>query len=117
MTSVTSVSAAVEPCAFRAATPEAPAAAEPTVRLDRVAKGLRGARARTGMREADVVAILAGQGIALSVSALCRAESLGDIPLALAACLADVYGTTTDGLAGRRLHRMHLSLDDFPRGR
>jgi hypothetical protein len=93
--------------------PLAPMAA-PTLELERVAQGLRGARARTGLSEADVVAILERQGIALSAPSLRRAESTGAIGLSLAACLADVYGTTTDGLAGRRLHRKRPSLDGFP---
>jgi len=84
--------------------------------LDRVARGLRGARARTGMSEADVVAILERQGIPLSVAGLRQAESSGAIPLALAACLADIYGTTADVLAGRRRDRQRLSLDDSPYG-
>ena len=84
--------------------------------LDRVARGLRGARARTGMGEADVVAILERQGIPLSVAALREAETTGAIPLALAACLADIYGTTADALAGRRCDRKRLSLNDFPTG-
>jgi hypothetical protein len=84
--------------------------------LDRVARGLRGARARTGMSEADVVAILERQGIPLSVAGLRQAESSGAIPLALAACLADIYGTTADVLAGRRRDRKRLSLDDSPYG-
>lgn len=78
--------------------------------------GLRGARARTGLSEADVVSILSRQGIELSVSGLRRAESTGSMPLALAACLADVYGTTTDALAGRRRYCKRPSLDDFPAG-
>jgi len=98
------------------ATPPVAVTAVPAVVLDRVAKGLRGARAHTGMSEADVVAILERQGIPLSVAALRRAESTGAIPLDLAACLADIYGTTTDGLAGRRLDRKRRSLDDYPLG-
>ena len=113
MTPATSVAPAAER-AMPAATPGAPAAGQPAVALDRVARGLRGARARTGLSEADVVAILERQGIALSVPALRRAESTGAIALVLAACLADIYGTTTDGLAGRRVHRKRLSLDDVP---
>ena len=96
------------------ATPPVAVGTVPAIVLDRVAKGLRGARARTGMSEAAVVAILERNGIPLSVAALRRAESSGEIPLALAVCLADIYGTTTDGLAGRRLHCKRLSLDDFP---
>jgi hypothetical protein len=123
MTATTSIAALAAPPAGR----EAPALAPPppgaptvahrgvtTIVLDRVAKGLRGARARTGLSEADVVAILARQGIALDTGALRTAEATGVIALDLAACLADIYGTTTDGLAGRRLHRKRPSLDDFP---
>jgi hypothetical protein len=84
--------------------------------LERAARGLRGARARTGLSEADVVSILERQGIELSRPALSRAERTGAITLGLASCLADIYGTTTDDLAGRRLHRKRLSLDDVPTG-
>jgi hypothetical protein len=89
---------------------QATAAREPSVVLERVARALRGARARTGLSEAEVVAMLERQGIALSVPALCRAESTGVMTLAIAACLADVYGTTTDALAGRRLGRERFPL-------
>jgi len=61
---------------------------------------------RTGLSEMDVVTLLERQGIGLTVQSLRRAESTGAIALSLAACLADVYGTTTDGLAGRRVLRM-----------
>ena len=91
-----------------------PAADGPADEVERVAKGLRGARARTGLREEEVVSILARQGLSLTVSDLRRAESTGAIGLALAARLADIYGTTTDGIAGRRLHRRRPSLDDVP---
>ncbi|MDP9260136.1 MAG: hypothetical protein M3Q31_26785 [Actinomycetota bacterium] len=77
---------------------------------------MRGARGRTGLSEVDVVAIPARQGVAMNVAALRLAEATGAIPFALAACLADIYGTTTDGLAGRRLDRKRPSLDDFPAG-
>ena len=113
MTPTTSLSARAGPDLARA-TPLAAVTTASAVVLDRVAKGMRGARARTGLTEAGVVAILERQGIALSIAALRRAETTGAIPLALAACLADVYGTTTDGLAGRRCHRTRHSLDDFP---
>jgi hypothetical protein len=85
---------------------------EPSAALDRVARGLRGARARTGLSESNVVAILGRQGIELTVTGLRRAESTGAIALALAACLADLYGTTTDGLAGRGLYCRRLSPKD-----
>jgi hypothetical protein len=114
MTSVTSIALLAAPRAAQAADPPAVAACESAAVLDRVGKGLRGARARTGMCEADVVAILERQGIPLSASALREAESSGVVSLGLAACLADIYGTTTDGIAGRRLHRKRLSLDDLP---
>ena len=113
MTPTTSLTARAGPDVARA-TPPAAVTAAPAAVLDRVAKGMRGARARTGLTEADVVAILERQGIALSIAALRGAETTGAIPLALAACLADVYGTTMDGLAGRRCHRERLSLNDFP---
>jgi hypothetical protein len=94
--------------------PSVPVAAELLAELERVAKGLRGARARTGLSEEEVMSILARQGIAVTIADMRRAESTGAIGLALAARLADIYGTTTDGLAGRRLHRRRPSLDDFP---
>ena len=84
--------------------------------LERVATGLRSARARTGLSEADVASILERQGIALSPSALSRAERTGAITLGVASCLADIYGTTTDDLAGRRLSRKRLSLDEVATG-
>jgi hypothetical protein len=114
VTSTTSFKAHSAPRTDTSTPPLVVAQGEPAVVLDRVGRGLRGARARTGLSEADVVAILARQGIALNILSLRRAESTGVIALGLAACLADVYGTTTDGLAGRRLHRQRLSLDDFP---
>jgi hypothetical protein len=92
----------------------APVAGALAVELERAAKGLRGARARTGLSEEDVVSILARQGLDLTLGDLRRAESTGAIGLAVAARLADVYGTTTDGLAGRRHHRRRPSLDACP---
>ena len=78
----------------------------PDATLERVAKALREARARTGMSERQVVAILAARGVAVSLPMLRRAERTGVLDLAFAALVADVYGTTTDCLAGRRLaHR------------
>jgi hypothetical protein len=80
--------------------------------LERVAVALRGARARTGMSEERVVAILAGKGIAADVKTLRRAERTGMIDLAFASHLADLYGTTTDCMAGRRPNRQQVaSLD------
>ncbi len=70
--------------------------------LDRVAAGLRAARARTGLSEEQIVAMLREQGVESSLLALRRAESMGVIDFALAVRLADAYGMTTDCLAGRR---------------
>jgi hypothetical protein len=57
------------------------------------------------MSEQQVVSVLAERGVAISLPMLCRAERTGVLDLAFAAHLADVYGTTTDCLAGRRLPR------------
>ena len=70
--------------------------------LERVARALRGARARTGLGEEQIVALLNERGVPISLLALRRAERIGSIDLALAAQLADLYGMTTDTLAGRR---------------
>jgi transcriptional regulator with XRE-family HTH domain len=80
------------------------AAAEcaPDPALERVARALRSARARTGLSEEQIVAMLNQRGAAISLLALRRAERVGTIDLALAARLADIYGMTTDTLAGRR---------------
>jgi hypothetical protein len=85
---------------------------EPDPVLERVAAALRGARARTGLSEERVVAILVRKGIAADVRALRRAERTGMIDLAFASHLADLYGTTTDCMAGRRPNRQQVaSLD------
>jgi hypothetical protein len=76
----------------------------PEAMLERVARSLRGARARTGLSESQVVELLTEKGVAISLAMLLRAERTGAIDLALAACLADSYGTTIDGLAGRQLY-------------
>jgi hypothetical protein len=76
--------------------------------LQRVARSLRGARARTGLSEEHVVALLATRGVAINRALLRRAERTGVIDLALAASLADAYGTTTDDLAGRRRYSRPL---------
>jgi hypothetical protein len=90
--------------------------AAPTLRLveapdeahERVARALRGARARTGLGEQQVVDKLIARGVDAGLAGLRRAESSGSIDLALASALADLYGTTTDCLAGRRLNRQSL---------
>jgi hypothetical protein len=77
--------------------------------LERVAKALRGARARTGLSEELAVAILVERGVVISMRVLQRAEATGMLDLVLASHLADAYGTTTDCLAGRRPNRHLLS--------
>lgn len=74
-----------------------------------VALALRGARARTGMSEERAVAVLNERGVEISVPVLRRAERTGQLDFALASCLADAYGTTTDCLAGRRSDRRQQS--------
>lgn len=72
--------------------------------LERVARSLRAARARTGLSEEHVVALLTRRDVVINLALLRRAERTGMVDLALAVSLADAYGTTTDGLAGRRLY-------------
>jgi hypothetical protein len=83
--------------------------------LERVAMALRGARARTGMSEERTVAVLNERGVEISVAVLRRAERTGELDFALASCLADTYGTTTDCLAGRRPDRRQQSSLGFVR--
>jgi hypothetical protein len=73
--------------------------------LEAVAQALRGARSRTGMSEQQVVALLAGQGVVITVARLRGWERTGVIRVDAAARLADAYGTTIDALAGRRVYR------------
>ena len=70
-----------------------------------VAQALRGARARTGMSEQQVVAVLAEQGFRITVTRLRGWERTGVIRVDAASRLADVYGITMDSLAGRRAYR------------
>jgi hypothetical protein len=73
--------------------------------LDEVARSLRAARARTGMSEVQVVAVLAEQGFKITVTRLRGWERTGVIRVDAAAQLANAYGTTIDSLAGRRSYR------------
>ena len=73
--------------------------------LAEVAQALRGARARTGMSEQQVVAVLAEHGFRITVTRLRGWERTGVIRVDAASRLADVYGTTIDSLAGRRSYR------------
>ena len=70
-----------------------------------VAMALRGARARTGMTEQQVVAVLAEQGFTITPARLRGWERSGVIRVDAASRLADAYGTTVDALAGRRAYR------------
>ena len=74
--------------------------------LEAVARALRGARARTGMSEQQVVAKLAEDGFAITVTRLRTWERTGVIRVDAAARLADAYGITLDSLAGRRAFRL-----------
>jgi hypothetical protein len=73
--------------------------------LEDVARALRGARARTGMSEQQVVAVLAEQGFRITVTRLRGWERTGVIRVDAASRLADAYGITIDTLAGRRAFR------------
>jgi hypothetical protein len=72
-----------------------------------VAQALRGARARTGMSEQQVVAKLADDGFVITVARLRGWERTGVIRVDAAARLADAYGITMDALAGRRAYGTH----------
>ena len=83
--------------------------------LERIASGLRVARKRTGLSEAQVVALLAQQGLVITSRTLQRWEESGLIHVDSATHLADAYGTTLDSLAGRRAYRRHRPTDDLPK--
>jgi hypothetical protein len=55
-----------------------------------------------------VVDKLAASGCEVSLPTLRRAETTGVLEMVLASALADLYGMTTDCLAGRRLNRQSL---------
>jgi hypothetical protein len=80
---------------------------EPRVDPDvaEVARALRGARARTGMSEHQVVAKLAEDGFKITVTRLRGWERTGVIRVDAASHLADAYGITIDTLAGRRSYQ------------
>jgi hypothetical protein len=81
--------------------------------VDEVARALRGARARTGMSEDQVVAVLAEQGFKISVTRLRGWERTGVIRVDAASRLADAYGITIDTLAGRRAYRGRHPSEDL----
>jgi hypothetical protein len=105
MTRLVSITAAPAP----AASPGALAAPAPGPEADpvveEVARALRGARARTGMSEQQVVAVLAEQGFLITPARLRGWERTGVIRVDAASRLADAYGITIDALAGRRAYR------------
>ena len=82
--------------------------------LARIAAGLRAARLRTGLSEERVIALLAQQGLDVTVATLQRWETTGLIHLDSASQLADAYGTTLDSLAGRRAFRQRHPVEDLP---
>jgi len=104
---MTSLAASAEPDGLFAA-PAIRVLDAPDEAHERVARALRGARARTGLGEQQVVDKLSARGAYVGLDGLRRAESSGSVDLALASALADLYGTTTDCLAGRRLSRQSL---------
>ena len=104
---MTSLAAAAEPDGLFAA-PAIRVVDAPDEAHERVAKALSGARSRTGLGEQQVVDKLAARGVDVGLAGLRRAESTGSVDLALASALADLYGTTTDCLAGRRVSRQSL---------
>jgi hypothetical protein len=104
---------------LRAVVAEAPAEAIAVERrvdpaVQEVARALRGARARTGMSEQQVVAVLAEQGFRITVTRLRGWERTGVIRVDAASRLADAYGITIDSLAGRRAYRSRHVSDELP---
>jgi hypothetical protein len=81
--------------------------------LAEVARALRGARARTGMSEQQVVVVLAEQGFRITVTRLRCWERTGVIRVDAASRLASAYGITIDSLAGRRAYRSHHHSDEL----
>ena len=104
----TSLAVLAETPAHDPCTPSLRLVTAPDEAHERVAKALRAARVRTGLGEQQVVGKLAARGCEVDIEGLLRAEDSGVIALALASALADLYGTTTDCLAGRRLNRQSM---------
>ena len=97
--------------------PMAPAARRADPVVAEVARALRGARARTGMSEQQVVAVLAEEGFKITVTRLRGWERTGVIRVDAASRLADAYGMTIDSLAGRRAYRARHHSSALPSGR
>jgi hypothetical protein len=106
---MTPVAAATETHLLHATPLPSVARGVPDATLERVARSLRGARARTGMSQQQVVALLMRRGVAISLVKLRRVERTGMLDLACASHLADAYGTTTDCLSGRRPGRVQVA--------
>ena len=109
------------PAALRAVVADLPPVPVPMAAARRVdpvvaevAQALRGARARTGMSEQQVVAVLAEQGFGITVTRLRGWERTGVIRVDAASRLADAYGITIDTLAGRRAYRARHHSDELP---
>ena len=120
-----SPSADGRPAALRAVVADLPPVAVQLAAVSRradpvvaeVAQALRGARARTGMSEQQVVAVLAEQGFKITVTRLRGWERTGVIRVDAASRLADAYGITIDSLAGRRAYRARHTTDALTGGR
>ena len=82
--------------------------------LAEVAAALRGARARTGMSEEQVIGVLAEQGLTITVARLRGWERTGVVRIDSAMRLADIYGITIDTLAGRRAFRSRNPSRELP---
>jgi hypothetical protein len=96
-------------------TSDAPAGpAPPGTVLERIAGGLRDARARTGLSEERAVRLLAQRGLEIGPDVLRGWESSGVVRLDAAVRLADAYGTTVDVLSGRRAYRGRRPAADLP---
>jgi hypothetical protein len=94
--------------------PLSPPAIDGEPAAEEVARALRGARARTGMTEHQVVAVLAEQGFSITVTRLRGWERTGVIRVDAASRLADAYGITIDTLAGRRAYRSRHHSAELP---
>jgi len=110
--SISGPSSALRPEGSASAEPEAGAAVNPA--LAEVAAALRGARARTGMYEEQVVGLLAQQGLTITVARLRGWERTGVVRIDAAVRLADIYGITIDTLAGRRAFRSRNPSTELP---
>jgi ribosome-binding protein aMBF1 (putative translation factor) len=112
--STTGRSAALRASLAGAQAPQTPQTPQADPAVEEVARALRGARARTGMSEQQVVAKLAEGDFRITVTRLRGWERTGVIRVDAASRLADAYGMTIDTLAGRRAYRSHHHSDELP---